>query len=323
MKKCWDSDPSKRPTANEIKWKFLNKTEFKEAFEQAEEKGLELRQEACKQAKKKILESEQAFKQALEQYEKKELELAQEALEQLEQLEKKRLEFEQADKKKLELILQEALAPELTKKKVLELLLKQAGKECLELIQEVREQAEKKRLELLKAALKQAEKNRLEITQEHEQAEKKGLELIQEVREQAKKRELELKQEALEQAEKKRLELIKLKKLGPEFSDKPHPKAIYTSRALSLLISKSSIDFSSINSVSVKQEYITKEYELDINKVQSSSAQNINSSVQVYNLQHQNVSCPLNNLTTNSLRKRNIEELEIETQKSKKNRERY
>ncbi|CAB4402315.1 unnamed protein product [Rhizophagus irregularis] len=120
------------------------------------------------------------------------------------------------------------------------------------------------------------------------------------------------------QAEKKRLELIQLKKLGPEFSEKPHPKAIYTSRALSSLISKSSIDFSSINSFSIKQEYITKEYELDINKIQSSSTQNINSSVQVSNSQHQNVSGP-----TNSSRKRNIEELEIETQKSKKNRERY
>ncbi|CAB4402316.1 unnamed protein product [Rhizophagus irregularis] len=146
-----------------------------------------------------------------------------------------------------------------------------------------------------------------------EQAEKKRLEVIQ----------------VFEQAEKKRLELIQLKKLGP---DKPHPKAIYTSRALSSLISKSSIDFSSINSVSIKQEYITKEYELDINKIQSSSTQNINSSVQVSNSQHQNVngpsvSGPLNNListvTTNSSRKRNIEELEIETQKSKKNRERY
>ncbi|CAB5181223.1 hypothetical protein RhiirA5_435090 [Rhizophagus irregularis] len=130
--------------------------------------------------------------------------------------------------------------------------------------------------------------------------------------------ELILTQEALEQAEKKRLELIQLKKLGPEFSEKPHPNAIYTSRALSSLISKSStIDFSSINSVSAKQEYITKEYELDINKVQSSSTQNINSG-QVPNLQHQNVSGPLNNLTANSSRKRNNEELNIETQKSKK-----
>jgi hypothetical protein len=44
--------------------------------------------------------------------------------------------------------------------------------------------------------------------------------------------------EIFEQAEEKRLELIQLKKLGPEFSEKSHPKAIYTSRALSSLISK-------------------------------------------------------------------------------------
>ncbi|EXX64005.1 Sps1p [Rhizophagus irregularis DAOM 197198w] len=356
MIKCWDSDPSKRPTADEIEWKFLNETEFKEAFKQAKEKRLELRQEACKQAKKKILECEQAFKQAfkqaLEQAEKKGLELMQEAFEQsekngleliqaLEQVKKIRLEFEQAEE-----LIQEALTPEQTKKKILELIqaIEQVKKESLELIQEahkqaekkkleliqliqeVREQAGKKRLELIKAAHEQAEKSILEIIQAHKQAEKKGLELIQEVHEQAEKKELELKQEALEQAEKKRLELIQLKKLGPEFSEKPHPKAIYTSRALSSLISKSSIDFSSINSVNIKQEYITKEYELDINKVQSSSTQNINSSVQVSNFQHQNVSGPsglLNNLIstviTNSSRKRNIEELEIETQKSKKN----
>ena len=42
-----------------------------------------------------------------------------------------------------------------------------------------------------------------------------------------------------EQAEKKRLELIQSMKLGPEFSEKPHSGAIYTSRALSSLISKS------------------------------------------------------------------------------------
>src|SRR5205814_1602513 len=44
-----------------------------------------------------------------------------------------------------------------------------------------------------------------------------------------------------EQAEKNRIELIQSKKLGPEFSEKPHPKAIFTSRPLSSLISKSSI----------------------------------------------------------------------------------
>ena len=43
-----------------------------------------------------------------------------------------------------------------------------------------------------------------------------------------------------EQAEEKRLELIQSKKLGPEFNEKPHSKAIFTSRMLNSLISKSS-----------------------------------------------------------------------------------
>ncbi|CAI2163994.1 14800_t:CDS:2 [Funneliformis geosporum] len=47
-------------------------------------------------------------------------------------------------------------------------------------------------------------------------------------------------------AEQKRLKLISLEKLGPEFSEKPHPKAIYTSRPLRSLISK----VSSINTTS-------------------------------------------------------------------------
>src|SRR5436190_22954293 len=50
-----------------------------------------------------------------------------------------------------------------------------------------------------------------------------------------------------EQAENKRIELIQSKKLGPEFSEKSHSKAIFTSRPLSSLISKSS----SINSSSI------------------------------------------------------------------------
>ncbi|CAB4382219.1 unnamed protein product [Rhizophagus irregularis] len=58
-------------------------------------------------------------------------------------------------------------------------------------------------------------------------------------------------------AEAKRLELIQLKKLGPEFSKKSHPKAIYTSRALSSVISETG--------------YITKEYEYDINNIRSTT----------------------------------------------------
>ncbi|CAB4403454.1 unnamed protein product [Rhizophagus irregularis] len=72
-------------------------------------------------------------------------------------------------------------------------------------------------------------------------------------------------------AEAKRLELIQLKKLGPEFSKKSHPKAIYTSRALSSVISKASTINSSIISFNMKQEYITKEYEYDINNIQSTT----------------------------------------------------
>jgi hypothetical protein len=47
-------------------------------------------------------------------------------------------------------------------------------------------------------------------------------------------------------AEEKRMELMKSKKLGPEFSKKPNPKAIFTSRPLSSLISKSSYSSSMI-----------------------------------------------------------------------------
>jgi serine/threonine protein kinase len=50
------------------------------------------------------------------------------------------------------------------------------------------------------------------------------------------------------QAEEIRLELIKSKLLGPEFSEKPHSKAIYTSRSLSSFISESSSTNSSMNS---------------------------------------------------------------------------
>ncbi|RIA87935.1 kinase-like domain-containing protein [Glomus cerebriforme] len=46
--------------------------------------------------------------------------------------------------------------------------------------------------------------------------------------------------EQFKKAEIKRLELIQSEKLGPEFNEKSHPGAIYTSRPLSILISNSS-----------------------------------------------------------------------------------
>ncbi|RGB28694.1 kinase-like domain-containing protein [Rhizophagus diaphanus] len=45
------------------------------------------------------------------------------------------------------------------------------------------------------------------------------------------------------QAEEIRLELMKLKMLGPDFNEKPHPNAIYTSRLLSSLTGSPSITF--------------------------------------------------------------------------------
>ena len=60
-----------------------------------------------------------------------------------------------------------------------------------------------------------------------------------------------------EQAENKRMELIQLKKLGPEFSEKPHPKAIFTSRPLSSITSKSSYS-SSIITFNTRQGIISK-----------------------------------------------------------------
>jgi len=60
------------------------------------------------------------------------------------------------------------------------------------------------------------------------------------------------KDDEFNQAEEERSELIKLKKLGPEFTEK-HPKAIYTSRALSSLISRTLSMNSFMNSLNTKQ----------------------------------------------------------------------
>ncbi|GBC38275.2 kinase-like domain-containing protein [Rhizophagus irregularis DAOM 181602=DAOM 197198] len=63
--------------------------------------------------------------------------------------------------------------------------------------------------------------------------------------------------EVFNQAELKRKELIRLEKLGPEFSEKLHPEAIFTSRLLSPFISKCT----SINS---SKDYTSLELDLDI-----------------------------------------------------------
>ncbi|RIA80520.1 kinase-like domain-containing protein [Glomus cerebriforme] len=117
------------------------------------------------------------------------------------------------------------------------------------------------------------------------------------------------------QAERKRLELIQLKLLGPEFTEK-HPKAINTSRSLSSLISKVSSINSTVSLNTKKVEYISREYELDINNVQSSSSTNGSSPL---NAQHSGAiytSKPLSSFisTVNVSRKRKIEGLDNDTQ---------
>jgi hypothetical protein len=51
-------------------------------------------------------------------------------------------------------------------------------------------------------------------------------------------------EEEFSQAEAKRAKLIESKKIGPEFAEKRHLGAIYTSRPLSALISKCSSTYS-------------------------------------------------------------------------------
>ncbi|RGB40230.1 hypothetical protein C1646_753604 [Rhizophagus diaphanus] len=68
-----------------------------------------------------------------------------------------------------------------------------------------------------------------------------------------------------DQAELIRKELIDSKKLGPEFSEKPHPKAIYTSRSLNSYISKCSSIFSKCSSISfTSNDYTSEELKFDI-----------------------------------------------------------
>ncbi|CAI2171860.1 3383_t:CDS:2 [Funneliformis geosporum] len=75
--------------------------------------------------------------------------------------------------------------------------------------------------------------------------------------------------EIIKRCEEKRLELIQSMKLGPEFSEKPHPKAIYTSRALSSMTFKTSSTSTSSLTISsiTNQEYFSREFDFDINNI--------------------------------------------------------
>ncbi|EXX58845.1 Ssk22p [Rhizophagus irregularis DAOM 197198w] len=69
-----------------------------------------------------------------------------------------------------------------------------------------------------------------------------------------------------DQAEAKRTKLIKSKKIGPEFAEKRHSEAIYTSRPLSALISKCTSIYSS-STISFGKQGITKKIDCNINSL--------------------------------------------------------
>ncbi|CAB4472813.1 unnamed protein product [Rhizophagus irregularis] len=90
----------------------------------------------------------------------------------------------------------------------------------------------------------------------------------------------EVNDEEFRQGEAKRAKLIESKKIGPEFAEKRHLGAIYTSRPLSALISKCSsiYSFSKISFDKRDSNYISK---LENNTdVESLTSQNLNSAIQ-------------------------------------------
>ncbi|GBB90453.1 hypothetical protein RclHR1_01740030 [Rhizophagus clarus] len=109
--------------------------------------------------------------------------------------------------------------------------------------------------------------------------------------------------EQFNQAEIKRMGHIQSKKMGPEFTEKRHPKAIYTSRPLSALIS----ECSSINSLSISfgdeqdYNYVSKEQTFDIDI--KSSSQNLTIQSPLTTLKKRNIK-ELNHITHDNSGKR-------------------
>ncbi|CAG8707152.1 11509_t:CDS:2 [Rhizophagus irregularis] len=81
-------------------------------------------------------------------------------------------------------------------------------------------------------------------------------------------------------AEEQRIGLIQLKQLGPKFTEKQHPGAIYTSRPIKSLISQvSSLNSSSTISNQVSnQVYTSEEYKFDIDNSHDTQRQTISRS---------------------------------------------
>ncbi|CAG8519836.1 20929_t:CDS:2 [Rhizophagus irregularis] len=114
--------------------------------------------------------------------------------------------------------------------------------------------------------------------------------------------------------------------IGPEFAEKRHPEAIYTSRPLSALISKCSSIYSSSTISFDKQDsnYISEELELDIDikslsQNLSSTIQNLDSSyisteleLDINTERSQNLSSAIQNFSTSLEKRRNVEFLNVE-----------
>ncbi|PKY19105.1 kinase-like protein [Rhizophagus irregularis] len=92
-----------------------------------------------------------------------------------------------------------------------------------------------------------------------------SIDIIKDICKKWDKREYDGQVDQVDQADLKRKKLIDSKKLGPEFSEKSHPNAIYTSKLLSSYISKCSSIFSKCSSInSSSKDYISNELEFDI-----------------------------------------------------------
>ncbi|CAB5364044.1 unnamed protein product [Rhizophagus irregularis] len=115
------------------------------------------------------------------------------------------------------------------------------------------------------------------------------------------------------QAELKWKDLIVSKKLGPEFSEKSHPKAIYTSRSLNSYISKRSFIFSKRSSIFSKRSSIFSKRSSIFSKCSSifSKCSFINSSNDYTSEELElDIDIKSDRLTSLGI-KRNIEELNI------------
>ncbi|CAB4373394.1 unnamed protein product [Rhizophagus irregularis] len=83
------------------------------------------------------------------------------------------------------------------------------------------------------------------------------------------------------------------KKLGPKFSEKSHPKAIYTSRSLNSYISKCSSIFSKCSSIKFSSnDYISKELKFDID----AESNRLDSFVIKRNIEESNINSCENNV---------------------------